>query len=420
MTRNGEDLAGVCLGGEYVLGQYLGETEEPSSRGAFYAATGRAGEQVLVKVLPSDVPGGDEQLVLWRRTARLQHPHLLRLLDCGRDDGAVSGEGYLYAVLEWPDDRLSAALAQGLLSESEARELLAAGLDALRYLHAQGLVHGSIDAAHVLAVGNAIKLATDSLHEPGTGKFTRAHDAGALGALLHQALTGRAPGDGADLVEIAEPLAGMIRNLVNAESVEGREAPEIATVMAPVAPEPEVHETPPLSRSEAARAVQPKTPLWVWPASLGTIVLCMVMVLHTPAPKANPPAPTPAPAPASAPPKTAPAVRPAAAPAPVVRPAAAPAPAAVSVASQAPAERSVWRVIAYTYSAPKEARKMVLSINRRWPAFEARVFTPKGENRPPYLVALGGRMSRLEAARVLQKARSSGLPRDTFMLNFSN
>ena len=60
------------------------------------------------------------------------------------------------------------------------------------------------------------------------------------------------------------------------------------------------------------------------------------------------------------------------------------------------------------------------TINRKWPAFEAEVFTPKGRNQPPYLVALGGRMDRLEAARVLQKARSRGLPRDTFMLNFSD
>jgi hypothetical protein len=61
-----------------------------------------------------------------------------------------------------------------------------------------------------------------------------------------------------------------------------------------------------------------------------------------------------------------------------------------------------------------------MSINQKWPGLQAEVFAPKGKNRGPYLVALGGRMNRLEAARVLQKARTRGLPRDTFMLNFSD
>jgi hypothetical protein len=124
------------------------------------------------------------------------------------------------------------------------------------------------------------------------------------------------------------------------------------------------------------------------------------MVLHTPAPKPGPNAP----APANAPSRMAPAAL----------------PAAVPVEAAASGPRTVWRVIAYTYNTWRDAQKKVLSINRKWPAFEAQVFAPKGRSRPPYLVALGGRMNRLEAARVLQKARSRGLPRDTFILNFSD
>ena len=110
------------------------------------------------------------------------------------------------------------------------------------------------------------------------------------------------------------------------------------------------------------------------------------------------------------PPETARAVPPAAAPADTARP----------VESATPHQRTVWRVIAYTYTSFTMRRKKCWTINRKWPGLGAEVFTPKGANQPPYLVALGGRMDRLEAARVLEQARRRGLPRDTFMLNFSD
>ena len=91
-----------------------------------------------------------------------------------------------------------------------------------------------------------------------------------------------------------------------------------------------------------------------------------------------------------------------------------------SAEAASPKERVVWRVIAYTYNAWRDAEKKALAINQKWPGFNAEVFAPKGTRNPPYLVALGGRMNRLEAARLLQKARSRGLPRDTFILNFSD
>jgi hypothetical protein len=421
-------LESVSLGGEYALGQYLGEDEEPSSEGTFYRATSRSGERVLVKMLPDHPADGDQQLLLWRRTAQLQHPNLLRLLDCGRDPGASQGEGYLYAVFEWPDDHLSAALEQGALSEAEARDLLTAALDGLRYLHTHGLVHGTLDAEHVMAVENVIKLATDNLHQAGTGEFTRAHDIGSLGALLHQVLTGSKVGDGAKLVEIGEPFAGMIRKMVEAEPAGGRSALETPGALRAAAPgalyqalspigareatangdalrsRPGVEREVPVPRSLTARAERSKPPLWAWPVSLAVVIGCIAMVVYTPAPKPNAaPATVRTPLPA----------------APVVSPAMPPrSPTPRGAAS--PHQRTVWRVVAYTYNGIREAQKQVQSINRKWPGLGAEIFTPKGANQPPYLVALGGRMDRLEAARLLQKARSRGLPRDTFMLNFSD
>lgn len=434
MTHLGEQWIGVCLDGRYTLNRHVGEIEPDRAEPGFLEATDSSGEPVLVKVIPWSADG-EERLQRWRRIAYLQHPHLLRLLSCGREELPESGE-CLYAVFELPDDRLSTALEHGPLGEEDAREFLIAALDAVRYLHAQGLVHGSIDAANVVAVGSTIKLTTGDLREPDSGPFSYANDIGALGGLLYQILTGHEfRGESANL---AGPYATIVRNTAGAAPADRWRIPEILAALppAPVAPppapvieEPAKEEPPaeaapaPPSPVESVPAVPPPVlrlppprtraagvPMWAWPVSLAAIAACIAWVLHTPEAKKTPapasPVYAPAPAPLPAQPKPA---------APAT-----PAPPVESAAANAPHERVVWRVIAYTYNAWRDAEKKALAINQKWPGMNAEVFAPKGTNHPPYLVALGGRMNRLEAARILQKARSRGLPHDTFMLNFSD
>ena len=420
MTHFGEDVFGVCLAGEYTLRRHFAD-DGPS---AFFEAVRNTGEPLLIKLEPNG-PGAEERLALWRRIAYLQHPNLLRMLDCG------SGGEAVYAVMEWPDDRLAAALDQAPLAESEARDLMLAALDALRYLHAQGLVHGEVDAHHVYAVGNTIKLSTDNLREPEHGESPYAGDIGALGSLLFRVLAGR-EFDGT-VRDVPEPFATIVRNTAGVEAADCWRIPEILAALVPTLEQPPaaaaavedqpvaappvepaipaaviVEDRPaaaPPAEPRAAMRMPPRLPAWAWPASLAVVLGCIAWVLYTPARKqttAPPPAPVYAPAPQD--------------PAPSVLPSKPP----ESEAARSPQERSVWRVIAYTYNALRDAQKKVLAINRRWPGLNAEVFAPKGEAHPPYLVALGGRMNRMDAARLLQKARSRGLPRDTFILNFSD
>ena len=429
MTHFGEHWGGVCLAEEYTLERFLNAADDAGGDGALFEARSNAGEAVLLKLVAASNP--EERVFLWRRTQYLQHPNLLRVLDCG-----TSAE-YVYAVLERPDDNLATALEQGPLEEREARDFLVAALDAIRYLHAQGLVHGSLDAAHVVAVGNAVKLSTDNLREP-DNDFTYAGDIGALGALLYHVLTGREFAGGTEGVK--GPFATIIRNTAGVAAEDRWRIPEILAALEPLMAEPELPpqpeagvpepplaaaaaepvavvpaapETPqaPLTGPPVSRTAGPHIPRWAWPASIAVLAACFAWVLHTPAHKAAPvasPAAAPAPAPAYVPPPQ---------PAPVVAPSR-PAEPPVEKAA-ATHERTIWRVIVYTYNGAHDAEKKAVAINRKWPGFRAEVFAPKGHNHPPYLVALGGRMDRMEAARVLQKARSRGLPRDTFMLNFA-
>jgi hypothetical protein len=79
----------------------------------------------------------------------------------------------------------------------------------------------------------------------------------------------------------------------------------------------------------------------------------------------------------------------------------------------------VWRVIAFTYNARSHAETKAKAINAKHPSFRAQVFAPKGD-RSPYFVSLGGRMTLGEAERLQKDARSKGMPKDTFVRNFSN
>jgi hypothetical protein len=75
-----------------------------------------------------------------------------------------------------------------------------------------------------------------------------------------------------------------------------------------------------------------------------------------------------------------------------------------------------WRVIAYTYNHEAQAKEKVGQIAGKHPELRPEVFTPTG--RAPYLVALGGPMSRDEAFAFAGKAKRAGLPRDLYAQNY--
>ena len=80
--------------------------------------------------------------------------------------------------------------------------------------------------------------------------------------------------------------------------------------------------------------------------------------------------------------------------------------------------RTQWRVIAYTYNHRDQAQKKVATITGKYPDLHPEVFTPTG--RAPYLVTLGGVMSKDDAFAFARKARSRGLPRDTYAENYNS
>jgi eukaryotic-like serine/threonine-protein kinase len=80
------------------------------------------------------------------------------------------------------------------------------------------------------------------------------------------------------------------------------------------------------------------------------------------------------------------------------------------------AERSVWHVVAYTYSREEAAQRKATELAAQYPKLEPQVFSPTGH--APYLVTLGGGMNRQEAFARRDAARTAGMPSDTYAMNF--
>ena len=79
--------------------------------------------------------------------------------------------------------------------------------------------------------------------------------------------------------------------------------------------------------------------------------------------------------------------------------------------------RTQWRVVAYTFNHQNQAQEKADSLAKRDPSLNPEVFTPNGH--APYLVTVGGPMTREQAEAFKHKARSAGLPRDLYAQNYA-
>ncbi len=78
---------------------------------------------------------------------------------------------------------------------------------------------------------------------------------------------------------------------------------------------------------------------------------------------------------------------------------------------------NVWRVVLFTYDRVQDAQNRAQAVNSKHPDLHADVFSPNGQA-GPYLVTVGGRLSREDAARLRRKAVSLGMPHDSYIQNY--
>jgi hypothetical protein len=75
-----------------------------------------------------------------------------------------------------------------------------------------------------------------------------------------------------------------------------------------------------------------------------------------------------------------------------------------------------WHVVAFTYNHQDQAQHKADQLAQRNASLRPEVFSPSGH--APYLVTLGGPMTRDEAAQFKAKAAGAGIPRDTYIQNY--
>lgn len=431
------EYEGRTIDGLFPLTKLL----RPEGRSAFFLTSNGNGVARVIRLIEPHFDE-DEILARWRGVAALNHPNILKLEKFGQvefEDGS-----FLYAVMEPVDANLGEVVVQQRLTLPEARQLAQSLISAIGSLHSHGFVHEHIEPAHVFAVGETVKLRSDCIREAPEdqeGQELKKRDLHDFAVVLLQALTQRTTLEAGGRT-LPAPFDRIVPRTMSGEWGVSEISAALGATDAPAAaPTPNISpvttpkiEQPPATVSTAAvkaeEVASPRhipevledqpgspflSPRWI-AIGLAVVLLLWIGWHFLSARPANPVSPQPE---ASAP--VAPGNTAANSASAKPSPSAAPPAAASAPASQkplaAPDARKQWRVIAYTYNHQDQAQHKADVVGQAHPDLHPEVFTPTGH--APFLVALGGAMSRDDAFTLAQKARNQGLPRDTYAQNYS-
>lgn len=193
---------GQTVEGRFPLIKYLGGS---SNCAVFLTNIGGAQEaKAVIKLVLASSCDAEGQLAVWRQAVRLSHPNLIRVFDGGRC--WLAGNDLVFVVTEYADESLGEVLPRRALNPAEGHAMLRPMIEALKYLHGQGLVHAHLRPSNIMAANEQLKLSSDGIRSVGeikgpfessiydapevkTGKVSPASDVWSLGATLTDALT---------------------------------------------------------------------------------------------------------------------------------------------------------------------------------------------------------------------------------------
>jgi hypothetical protein len=452
------EYEGRTIDGVYPLTKLI----RPEGRSAFFSTSNGTGVPTVIRLIESHFDG-DEILTRWRGVAALNHPNLVKLKSFGHV--VVDETSLVYAVMETVDANLGEILRERRLTEQETRQIATSLLAALETLHSNGFVHEHVVPENVLAVGEVIKLRSDCIRETLEGEeglALKRKDVHDYATVLLQALTQQRTLEGASRA-LPGPFEQIVRKGISGEwgLVEiGKtlKKPSVAQAIAragvtPDAPKVEMPVAEPAAvPSGAAASVSSAVadPPSAAPLSVarrirvpvddeprrfglrgiaygvGTLLILLLGWYFVHSRSAGSSGSTGA---VQEPVVSSPAAQesaPAAAPAAAATDAGShPAPGARAVAGDTTPQvaknvsgdsRGRWRVIAFTYNREDQAQQKVAEIAQSHPDLSPTIFRPNG--RGPFLVTLGGPMSREDAFAFSGKAKREGMPRDIYAQNY--
>jgi hypothetical protein len=435
-TRTGQstmdlwnEYEGRTIDGLFPLTKLL----QPEGRSAFFATSNGTGIPTVIRLIESHFDDA-EILARWQAISAIDHAHLVQLKKFGQVE--LDGTSLVYVVMEPVEANLGEILQERRLTVLETRQVAASLVSAAEAMHSNGFVHEHIEPGNVMAVGEEIKLRSDCIREAPEGEEGREakrRDVHDLSVVLLRALTQQRTLEAASRdLPLPEPFDQIVRKGISGEwglqaisaaltppivaaPPAARDVPAARPVVRDVPVErPVVAEVASASRGERIRVpVEEESQgfnLRKIAYGVGALLIIFLIWFFAHGRSGHE---------SGAAPETA-------APAVVAQGSDAAAAAAPAAATDVPApranapvgnKRDQWRVVAYTYNHESQAQQKVVAIAQKHSELRPEVFTPNG--RAPYLVTVGGAMSRDEAFALARKARNEGLPGDSYAQNYT-
>jgi TonB family protein len=269
MAEAWEQWHGEIVDGQYRLRQFLGGSDHSA---VFVAERTSNNERVALKFIPAHPATAKQDLARYDRAAKLNHPNLAKVFGSGRSQ--LGDSSFLYVVSELADESLSQIVPQRALTAKEAGEMLRPLLSALSYLHQNGYAHGHVVPANIMAVGDQLKLSSDTVSPVGgtinsngeelpegeRAGISKAADVWSLGATLVEVLTQRraaweetAHGEPLLREKLPEPFREIARRTLHRNAQRRPSIAEIQDLLAPSPskpPQPRLASKPEPSGSE--------------------------------------------------------------------------------------------------------------------------------------------------------------------------
>jgi len=221
----GTSWIGQRVDGRFPLQKYLGGSSTAAVFLTNIADTPEA--KAVIKLVLASSCDPEAQLALWRRAAKLSHPNLIRILDGGRC--WLAGNDLIFVVMEYAEENLGEVLPRRALTPAEGEAMLRPVIDALKYLHRQGLVHGHLRPSNVMAANDQLKISADGIRPVGairepleasvydapevkSGTISVAADVWSLGAVLAEALTRKSATQNGASRSLPKPFAAIVQH----------------------------------------------------------------------------------------------------------------------------------------------------------------------------------------------------------------
>lgn len=257
MTEAWKQWEGEVVDGRFPLRRFLGGSDHSV---VFLTEFGQPLQRAALKFVEANPATSAGLLSRWASASKLSHPHLIRVLHSGRCQ--LGRASMLYVVTELAEESLSQILPSRPLTPPEAEYMLRSVLEVLAYLHGQGLVHGHVKPANVMAVGEELKISSDGVCRRGEKALTGSPtiydppelaaaglsppgDVWSLGITLVEALTQRpSVGEGIRLADpllpdtVPTPFLEIARQCLRLDPERRWTVPDIAARLLPTLPAP--------------------------------------------------------------------------------------------------------------------------------------------------------------------------------------